>query len=262
MRKILISICIAYVFLFVLSSCTNVKDENFIGIAKVDIISDIAKEHCYLELDVYSGANGANIDLVPSLKITKVNKERYDVKLINKDKQTEGFLHRFRINFVLTPFSLTKLAFKVNAKVYSWPIGRFSCEEFKSTTDLIPIDVILANQQEEEYELSIQVLNKLERSLFLFDMERISIPKSHSLILTSIPSAKALIYPENIKTYSNLKLKFSEKYYQAEGLIKLTFVTNLRKEYIYASYYVNRTPSIEHLQKQGIEIHDLEEVKV
>lgn len=260
--KILISLFVAYICLISLSACGRVSEENFVGIAKVDIISDLAKEHCYLELDVYSGKNINNIDLVPNLKIGKAAKERYDIKLNTKEKQVDGFLHRFRIHFVLDAFSLTKLSFKVNAKVYAWPIGRFSCEEYKSTTDLIPADVIVSGIKEDEYSLSIQVLNKLERSLFLSDMDRISIPKSHELVLTDIPSAKALIYPDNIKTYSNLKLKFGEKYYQVEGLIKLCFVTNLRQEYIYASYYVNRSPSIEYLQTQGIDIGSLEEVSV
>ena len=98
------------------------------------------------------------------------------------------------------------------------------------------------------------MLNKLERSLFYLTWNG-SPSQSHSLILTSILEGLDIRRTSNLFQF---KLKFSEKYYQAEGLIKLTFVTNLRKEYIYASYYVNRTPSIEHLQKQGIEIHDLE----
>ena len=93
-------------------------------------------------------------------------------------------------------------------------------------------------------------------------LERLAEDAAIELVLTDIPSAKALIYPDNIKTYSNLKLKFGEKYYQVEGLIKLCFVTNLRQEYIYASYYVNRSPSIEYLQTQGIDIGSLEEVSV
>lgn len=260
-KLFIINILTIFSLLLPLMGCYHKNNlTNYIGIARVDIVNNMAKEKSNLVLDVFSSLDLPNLTLYEDDNIIKFTKERYIISLNYKGSMNEGYLHRYTIQFIFREMTVTKLTFIVQEKKISCSIGRFTSKIYEPSTKEISSDISFNKSDTNKYVLKLKVFNQSIKTYYLNETLTVSKKASHDLIIDTIPTSSMQIPPSNIQFYDNMKLSFNEYYYQVEGVLKLDFFTNLKKEYIYASYYLNRIPSLDNLQIKGMATDQLYQV--
>lgn len=243
--------------LFILSCSSSKEFYNYLGVAKIDIVCNMAKGKSSFTVDIFSSLDFPKLSLAIDDNIIKYNKERYTVKLNDEKKQNEGYLHRFTIHAVFKELTITKLTFINNNKKIIIPIGRYTSKIYESSTKELSSDISSNIVGDNSYDLNLKIYNGSFHTYYLNEILAVAKKTSHNLSIDAIPTASKQIPPSNIQFFNHLNLSFNEHYYQVEGVLQSDFYTNLEKQYIYTSYYLNRINSIEYLQTKGIETINL-----
>ena len=242
---------------FSLASCRKEKDLSYLGISKVEVTCNLYTEVPHVEVYLFSSKGYDNLTLEKSSLIKEVNSYRSDIKLIEKDKKIDGYLHLFHITFEKKEFIIQELTFLYNNKEIICPIGIYQTLLLEPST--IDIDSSINIYKDTDLKALFNIHNKLYSEIYLTEQKVVSIRKKQ--LVEPFVLDKIMINSTSVKSLDIFSINPKEKYHQVGGIVQTRFKTNLDEHIIYTTYYYNNMFNLNYLSSEGIDVSSLEEVK-
>lgn len=265
MTKLLLAMSILFLFCF--TGCKKEKNEaieNFyIGVFPVDMVCNIEQEKSYVTLSIVTTLDIQHIDVVLTNVMQKVNIQKYAGIKLKKDKvEREGNLFETTILFKNEPVVLTNIQVQYHNQVKKLEIGRYKSVVLSQNEKLSSNIQEVYQPEEDTYQLQSFIYNHSIRNLYLEKITSYESLTSHTMIEYTLDTSKCHVMVDGIVAYQHIYLKCKEGYYQIENILVFHFLTNLKEEKVYASYYINQTPLLSKMIDTGIDVTILNEGKL
>lgn len=254
--KRIIAFLAIWLILFTFVSCDK-AEEFFLAISKVELTTNLYYEEPHLELYLFSSNNCSKIKLKEHKLIKEVTGYKNNVKLVDKDKVWDGFLHLFYITFEKEEFILQKLTFICLDQEIEVNIGMYQSLLLEPST--IDIHTSINIYQDQDLIGLLNINNKLDNPIYFLEQRVVTLKKQQ--LLEPFVIDKFIVHSDKIKSLDIFSINPKEKYHQIGGIVQTRFKTNLDEYIIYTSYYYSNMFNLNYLSSTGIEISSLEVIK-
>lgn len=223
MKKYLI-LMLSFSFLF-LFSCKNERD-TIVYADQIYCVEDLNTSSLELVVNIYSSPTIESL-YIKNDSLIKKSTLLYKnlIKINNKD----WVLYQYQINFSKEILFKKNLILTDGKKEYNLNIGSYRVIEVPASFSSITVSVKIKNN-----DFDIYIHNSMDRTIYLTKIENY-LSDGLSLDLSMISVGDIYIYTDSIKKIVGSKINY-ENYKSISGIIKLTFMSNLKTYVVYAKY--------------------------